>query len=165
MDRLTNLLDSYVVLEKEIQKLIAPLSSHYCSACSGKCCREEICRESVESAFLAALVKRQNIEYDAQNGWLGNSGCRLEYGRPPVCYDYFCDEMLKSRLTKSSEIQAIVNDFVSIGNKAYGNIHLLCISDLDILSPQKIEKLCSRTRAMIDKMARPSPRTGALPIG
>jgi hypothetical protein len=163
--RLANLFDRYVILEKEIQKYIDPISRHYCRGCAGKCCREEICRESIESAFLSILVERQRIQYDHRNGWLGDAGCRLDYGRPVVCYAFFCEEIMKSHLYKTFPMQTMVNEFVSIGNKMHGNTHLVCISDLESLAPQKIEKLCKKIHLMIDKMVQNRVHSNTFPFG
>jgi hypothetical protein len=163
--RLENMFDRYVILEKEIQRYIDPLSRHYCRECAGKCCREEICRESIESAFLSVLVERQRIQYDHRDGWFSDAGCRLDYGRPVVCYAFFCEEVMKSHVYKTYPIQTMVNEFVSIGNKVHGNTHLECISNLELLSPQKIEKLCKKIDLMIDKMVDHRARSGTLPIG
>jgi hypothetical protein len=146
------LIDEYISLEKEIQKLITPLSHQFCYKCSGKCCREEICRESIQSAFLSILIEKQNARYDHQHGWLSPSGCRLGYGRPLVCYDFFCKNILNSRLFKVIGIQIIIHDFLSIGNKAYGNTHLVCIDNLDRLSSKKIEKMSDRIGVIKDRL-------------
>ncbi len=151
--KLENLFAKYISLEKEIQKLIYQVSIHFCGNCSSKCCREEICKESVESTFLSTLVEKQHIRYDTQNGWLSSSGCRLDYGRPLVCYEFFCEDILKSSLFKASNIQKIINEFASIGNKAYGNTHLLCIDNLDIISSTKIDKMIYKINLVMNKIA------------
>ena len=87
--RLSKLFDDYISLEKEIQKLIFPISHYFCRGCLGNCCRAEICKESIESTFLSILTEKQRIRFDNQNGWLGPLGCRLDYGRPLVCYEFF----------------------------------------------------------------------------
>ena len=148
-----NLFDRYAPLEKEIQKLIYEASTHFCGKCSSSCCKEEICKESIESSFLSILVEKQRIRYDTQNGWISPSGCRLDYGRPLVCYEFFCEDILKSYLFKAANIQEIIKDFASVGNKAYGNTHLLCIDNLDIISSTKIEKMIYKISLVMNKMA------------
>ena len=149
--KLANLFAGYIYLEKEIQKLIYQVSIRFCTNCSSKCCREEICKESVESAFLSKLVEKQKIRYDTKNGWLSSSGCKLDYGRPLVCYEYFCEDILKSSLFKAANIQKIINEFASVGNKAYGNTHLLCIDNLNIISSAKIDKMIHKINLVLKK--------------
>ena len=150
----TNLIERYVHLEMQVQKLTAPFSRHYCRGCSGACCREEICNESVESLFLSTLVGLQKIRYDPTNGWQSPAGCRLDFGRPLVCYEYFCEEIMESENFQNACIQDILHRFVAIGSKAHGNTHLLCIADLDILSPQKIDNICHKIGLLLDEIAQ-----------
>ena len=157
---LTAFFDRYVSLERDIQKLMAPLSRRYCVTCAGKCCREEICKESIESTFLSALVEKQRIRYDNKNGWLGAQGCRLAFGRPVVCYDFFCEEVRNRNCFMTGRLRAIIHDFVSLGNRAHGNIHLLCIADLELLSPQKIDQLCCRAGRIQNQIANVRARSG-----
>ena len=159
---LADLLDRYVGLEREIQSLISPLVRRYCEVCAGTCCRIDICKESIESEFLALLVAKQGIRYDDRNGWLGPDGCRLEYGRPPVCYEFFCDDITANKSFQALQIQKITREFVSIGNKVYGHTHLLCITDLDILSPKKIDRLCYKISSAMNKIAQTTLLTGTL---
>jgi len=140
------IIDCYIALEKELQKLIHQVTDPFCSKCRGECCKEEICKESIESSFLAILIKKQQIQYDSRSGWLGASGCRLEFGRPLVCYEFFCEDVLKKALFKASHIQAIISDFVSVGKNAHGNTHLICVENLDRLSSTKIEKIYDNIR-------------------
>ena len=150
--RLSKLFDDYISLEKEIQKLIFSISNYFCRECLGKCCRAEICKESIESTFLSRLTEKQRIRFDNQNGWLGPLGCRLDYGRPLVCYEFFCENVLKTNFFSTSNIKTIINNFASIGNKAYGNTHLLCIDNLDILSSNKIDKISYKIAFTLKKM-------------
>ncbi len=151
--RLANLLTIYVCIEKEIQKLIYQTSFHFCKECSSRCCKEEICRESIESAFLSILVEKQKNQYDTKNGWISPLGCSLDYGRPLVCYQFFCEEILESYLFKKASIHKIINEFASVGNKANGNTHLLCINNLTIISSTKIKKMINKFNLLMKKMA------------
>jgi hypothetical protein len=161
MFKLGQLLDRYICLEKKIQKLIYPLSKNYCSKCHGKCCSEQICKESTESVFLSMLVEKQSIQYDNRNGWLGTSGCRLDYGRPLVCYEFFCEDLLKSSFFKATNIQTIIHDFVSIGENAHGKSHLICLNDLNVLSLKKVKKMSMRVSLMLNMVANTRLDTNA----
>lgn len=154
-----------VSLEKEIQKLIYQTSSHYCEKCSSRCCKEEICKESIESPFLLILIEKQRIRYDIQNGWISPSGCRLVYGRPLVCYEFFCEDILKSYLFRAINIKKIINGFASVGNKAHGYTHLLCIDNLGIISSSKIGKMIYKISSVMNEIANIRFHSDALQNG
>lgn len=99
------------------------------------------------------LAEKQSIDYDRQKGWIGPKGCRREYGRPLVCYEYFCDRILNSDNFRKSNILPIIKEFVSMGNKAYGNTHLICIYDLNIISKNKIVKINGKIEDLMNKLA------------
>lgn len=151
--KMAQLIDRYVSLEKEIQKLIYQASRRYCEKCSSRCCREEMCRESIESPFLAMLVEEQGVRHNFRNGWMSPSGCRLAFGRPLVCYEFFCDDISQRQSFRDTKITEIVHDFATIGTRAHGSKHLLCIEDLGIISPAKIEKMIYRISLVTNKLA------------
>ena len=146
------LFQTYSSLEKEIQKRTNQISNHFCDRCLSRCCKEEICRESVESVFLSVLVGKQDIEYDCQNGWMSPSGCRLNYGRPLVCYEFFCEEIVKSGDFQLSNIKQIIKEFISVGKRAYGNTHLICIDNLETMSKIKIARINYKMKELMNKL-------------
>jgi len=150
---LSNLIHCYISLEKEILKRTNEISNTFCVKCPTKCCEEKICRESVESQFLSRLIKLQQIEYDEKNGWMSPHGCRLDYGRPLVCYEFFCEQILANNNFKASNIQQAVKEFTSIGNRAYGNTHLICVGNLSLISPKKIFKINNNILDLMEKIA------------
>ncbi len=150
---LLSLFHSYISIEKEILKRVRDISNTFCFKCPTNCCEEKICRESLESQFLSSLVKLQNIEYDPKNGWMGPYGCRLDYGRPLVCHEFFCEQVLVSKKIEASNIQQAVKEFISIGNRAYGNTHLICVDNLSLISPKKIFKISSQIWELMEKSA------------
>jgi len=154
---LSTLFHNYLSLEKEIQKKTTQISSPFCKQCTAICCKEEICRETVESTFLSMLIQQQDMNYDRRKGWIGLRGCRLDYGRPLVCYEFFCERILGSSDFRASNIQQIIKEFVSIGNKAYGNTHLICIYNLKTISEKKIVKLNHRIEGLMDKLVSVHP--------
>ena len=135
------LFQKYRALEIELQKKIRLVSSRLCAACTAVCCKEVYCRESIESEFLLGLVDQQQLRYDRRQGWLGATGCRLAFGRPLVCYEFFCERFLTDRDFQSSNIQNLIKGFVAIGNRARGNQHLICIYDLEKIPAKKIERM------------------------
>lgn len=152
-NKMVQLIKRYVPLEKEIQKLARQACHHYCEKCSSRCCREEMCRESIESPFLAMLVEDQGLQYETRKGWMGPSGCMLPYGRPLVCYEFFCDNISRHQSFRDKKIIEIINDFTAIGARARGSKHLLCIEELGIISSAKTDKMISKISMIMSKLA------------
>ena len=90
------LLDEYRSIEIRVGKLMTQICSPYCRVCPSPCCRLDICKEAVESPFLLA-VHGAGISFDAKNGYLGCSGCRLTVGRPPICHAFVCDRIMNDQ--------------------------------------------------------------------
>jgi hypothetical protein len=87
--------EEYRALEREVQEAMGDLCAKACAACRDRCCKEVFCREARDSPFLEHV--RQGIDetvYDRKRGWLGPRGCGIAVGRPPVCYEYVCPEIL-----------------------------------------------------------------------
>jgi hypothetical protein len=147
-DTLHDLFKKYAALELHIQRIITGATGHYCAECTARCCKEHFCKESIESPFLTTLVKKQKMVYHAKNGWMSPSGCRLAYGRPLVCYDFFCDAISDSFSFQATNLKEIVREFVSIGNRAHGASHLICIDNVDIISSTKIDTMLKRINTL-----------------
>jgi len=141
-------------LEREIMGRVSEISRPFCVRCKAKCCQEIICRESVESALLSRMIASQGIAYDKKNGWMSAEGCRLAFGRPLVCHEFFCDDILQSPVFRATDIQSVISEFAAIGNKAYGNTHLLCIEDLGAVSRKKIHRMRCRMAALTEELVR-----------
>ena len=146
------LFHTYIALEKEIIKRVSEVSKPFCLKCQTKCCEEEICRESVESQFLSCLIKLQTIQYDPKNGWISSQGCRLDYGRPLVCCEFFCNEILNNKNFQALNFQQVIKEFVNIGNRAYGNTHLICVDNLKKISTRKLLEITNRTWKLMVKL-------------
>ena len=90
--------EAYIELERQVARLMARMFGDLCGICTVCCCRADICEEALQSAFLSHLLRRQGLDetqIDDRFGWLETNGCRLEYGRPPICYAYYCDQLLE----------------------------------------------------------------------
>lgn len=141
---MASLFQCYISIEKEILKKIREITHPICAACRKRCCEEKMCRESIESPFLRHLVDLQHLQYDCQKGWIGRDGCRLNYGRPPVCHEFFCNRILADEKFRKADIQPLLKAFISAGNRAHGNAHLICVPDLRVISSRKLLKLRSK---------------------
>ncbi len=124
----------YAALEREVQLLIESRCRSICANClSACCCRADICEEAFDSAFLEKLhgEKKSTSRFSDRYGWLTERGCSLGLGRPPVCYEFFCDDVL-SNLTSDTHryVLTVLGKLVShSGENALGTKHLIEIRD------------------------------------
>lgn len=128
------ILKPYIELERALQQLMTQLFNETCGMCTACCCRPDICEEAAESAFLSMLLEEQELMADRMDdryGWLDLHGCSLEYGRPPVCYGYFCDELLAGLPDEDARYAArtLGRLIHHIGKDALGTRHLVEIRD------------------------------------
>lgn len=143
------LVEPYIELESDIRKLIGSLFSDTCGMCTACCCRPDICEESIQSAFLSLLLERQGrspADLDDRYGWLDTQGCSLEYGRPPVCYTFFCDELLARLPDEESRwMTRMLGRLIEyIGENAFKRWHLVEIETTDDLESVDVETLSER---------------------
>lgn len=90
-DTLKTYIKQYTKLECGIRDLVSEKGQSLCASCTCCCCDTIICEEAIESPFLR-MVHQQADQFSDQYGFLSETGCTLEKGRPPVCYEYFCDD-------------------------------------------------------------------------
>ena len=139
--QLSILTDNYIILEKHIKSRISKITKSYCNSCLSICCKEEICRETIDSNFLHLLIKKQKLKYNKISGWTSSKGCKIDYGRPLICYEYFCEKIKNSKIFHSSGIEKLVKEFKAVGNSCYKKQHLICITNFEELSNVKIKKI------------------------
>jgi hypothetical protein len=149
MNALEDFLEAYAELERSIQELMGQLFSETCGLCTACCCRVDICEEAPQSAFLSRLLKRQELDakdLDDRYGWLDQNGCSLEYGRPPICYAYFCDQLLvrlpDDETRYVTRVLGRLMDY--IGENALNNWHLVEIMNSDDLMKVDFDVLSMR---------------------
>jgi hypothetical protein len=139
----------YHYLESKVQLLLSKASISFCSECIDPCCTKDICSESVDSYWLRiirSLCGHRTSQYDNDAGWLSSYGCNLTGGRPPVCYEFYCDRILgvipggtySSCLNKASKLISLM------GKNALGNRHLVTLSSKEILSVLNFNRLRNR---------------------
>lgn len=152
----TEAAEAYLFLEQKVRRLTAGMCFPFCSRCSGACCREDICRESIESFWLSSIWQMRNhhiARYHPQRGWLAPKGCMISAGRPPVCYDFLCDRMLESlpagpHLTCLKELSRLPG---RAGERALGNRHLVTLSAEQVLRRLNLERLRGRIEKAMDR--------------
>lgn len=141
MPSLESFLNDYAALESRIRAVMLRLFSETCGMCTACCCRVDICEEAHQSAFLSLLLSKQGLsasDMDDRFGWLDLHGCSLKVGRPPICYAFFCDELL-ARLPddQSRWVTKILGRLIDyVGEDAANGVHLVEIS-----SPSDLERL------------------------
>ena len=136
----------HILIESQLQQIGNRVSQASCASCVKICCREEICKESVESDFLRYILGAKTKEYDNEMGWFKNGqGCSLAYGRPMVCYEYFCSGI--GNMHGIPNLQNLASLFRQCYSKVLGNRHILVLSDIQRISVDKLAKiLCNLDR-------------------
>ncbi|MDF7808944.1 hypothetical protein P4E94_15970 [Pontiellaceae bacterium B12219] len=142
-------LTRYSELEYSVSTLMSQLFSGICGSCTACCCRADICEEATESAFLSLLLEKQGLgreQMDDRYGWLDLHGCTLEYGRPPVCYAYYCDQLLARLPDEEAQFSAkVLGKLIQhIGENALGGWHLVEIMDRSDLAKLNYPELFQR---------------------
>lgn len=135
---LSQIIWRYAALEREVQNQIRSRCSAACSACSSCCCRADLCEESFQSSFLMILhgQKPDSPYFSDRYGWRTENGCSLGLGRPPVCYEYFCDEVLRCQPDDGTRfVLKLLGKLLDyVGSHALGSRHLVEITDEEDLN-------------------------------
>lgn len=149
MGTINDFMEPYAELEQSVRHLMTELFSETCGTCTACCCRADICEEATQSAFLYQLIQKQGLasdDMDDRFGWLNNQGCLLEYGKPPICYEYFCDQLLARLPDDNARFSARtlgrLMDYV--GKDALGDWHLVEITNPVDLQQVSVDDLFQR---------------------
>jgi len=152
--QLKNLIEEYTELEREVQELVSAQCRVVCRFCTTCCCRADLCEEALESPFLCAVHDRSELESD-RYGFLTETGCGLEIGRPPVCYEFFCDELMAAQPDDlHRDVLRILGRLPSYaGENAHSDTHLVEImqaEDLEHLAFRRLENQLQTAREALD---------------
>ncbi len=142
-----DVIDAYVALELDIQSTIAGLFGQDCAICTSTCCTPDICEESCDSAFLRAVRQRYEPEalFCDRFGWLTERGCALRSGRPPVCYGFFCNEIIATLSEHDKRVIRVLGRILSwVGERAIGPQHIVEPTDDGELSKLKVGRVLER---------------------
>lgn len=140
---LKHLLEEYSELERGVQELVSAQCGAVCGLCTvACCCRADICEEALDSPFLKLLHKRNGLESDGY-GFLTESGCALPIGRPPVCYEFFCEEVLADQPDnlRCKLLKILGRLPAHAGQNAHGEAHLVEIMDEEVLNHLAFQRL------------------------
>ncbi len=133
MSDLDRILAKYASFEKTVYKQISRVLGEYCTDCEGGCCTAAICRETKESPFLILLcnVFQPSVRYQKRKGWQRKTGCVLQVGRPPICYEFICSEIERSQTAPLERyvVKVLCRLVTHTGKRANGSVHLVEVTD------------------------------------
>ena len=149
--------EEYAALENSVRELMTCHAGPLCSSCSRICCRLDICEETFESAFLG-LVRAlfpPPAPPSPSRGWLTPGGCALAVGRPPVCYEFLCDDIMSAQDNDDARyaLRALGMLLTYLGRNALGDRHLVAMVEHETLlsiKPARFEKRLKIAREVLD---------------
>ncbi|WP_269537703.1 hypothetical protein [Cerasicoccus fimbriatus] len=146
----------HIEIEQQLQHIGQITNQPHCATCTSVCCQEHICRESVESAFLRFILGDRAQDYDAEAGWFApGKGCQLDYGRPLLCYEYFCLKFSAEELERSHA--SVAREFRAIYAKTWRGQHMLTIDDLNEIPETRLQRIVEDLAALRERMAASAP--------
>lgn len=155
--QLIELVDVYASLEMRVNRLMRAACSSVCAVCRRVCCRPEMCRETLESPFLALVREhgQNKLAWDEELGWLGPKGCKLKMGRPPVCYEFICPAIINALPDQATQTR--VKDLAMLlskaGRRAIGGDHLVEIMTTERLAKVNHRRMAARFGSAQAKLA------------
>jgi len=148
-EQLHRIRDVHIDVESILQSLAALQNQNPCASCPHVCCKEVLCRESIDSDFLRFVLGSRVDDYNVSDGWLvPGSGCRLSYGRPLVCYEYFCEQFDTQEV---NSIRQLSRAFKSVYANAFAGQHILVVDDISRISANKLRIIVGRLEALRDQ--------------
>jgi hypothetical protein len=141
----------HIRLEKILQMVAANISSKECAECTDICCKKKFCQESMDSAFLRFILDKQANLYSKTDGWLtADQGCSTPFGRPPVCYEFFCSKFKNDKYI--NDLKYFSGLFKRIYNKAQGNQHMVVVKNLETITNYRLGKIISDLKDLEQKI-------------
>jgi len=129
-------------VESILQSLAALQDDIPCASCTSVCCKEVMCRESLDSDFLRFLLGPVVEGYSVEAGWyVPGSGCRLSYGRPLVCYEFFCDKFELQDWTQPRQLSRALKKVYA---NAFAGQHMLVVEDISRITANKLNIIYGR---------------------
>lgn len=148
-EELQQIRDVHIEIESILQSLAALQNETPCASCANVCCKEVLCRESIESDFLRFILGARVDDYSVSDGWyVAGAGCRLSYGRPLVCYEYFC-ERFDTREVGS--LRQLSRAFKTVYANVFAGQHILVVDDISRISIHKLRIVLGRLEALRDQ--------------
>ena len=151
------ILKQYAEFEVKIQRYGNHFFRPYCSICACVCCHIDFCQEALESPFLELLRKEYQVpaKYSSEKGWLSDTGCTLSVGRPPVCYEFLCRDIIDIQPTVIHRyVFSVLSKLVSqVGKRAYKGRHIVEITnikELDHVNHSNFKKRLQKSKSAFD---------------
>jgi hypothetical protein len=140
MPELLEFIHEYIDLERQVQRHMNRACLRFCGICQNCCCRYDICEESLDSAFLCEVRSccPPSDELSDAYGWLTQTGCALTAGRPPVCYEFICDNIMHGQPDEAIRyaLRVLGMTLTYAGKRAIASTHLV-----EILDPAQLERI------------------------
>lgn len=141
-ERLHRIRDLHIEVESILQCLAAVQDDNPCARCTSVCCKEVFCRESLNSDFLRFVLGPRVDAYRLNDGWLEpGSGCRLSYGRPLVCYAFFCEKFESQNWAESRRLS---RELKKVYANALAGQHLLVVDDISRIGKNRLNIIHGR---------------------
>ena len=141
-EQLYRIREVHIEVETLLQSLAALQGKNPCASCANVCCKEPLCRESIDSDFLRFVLGTRIRDYSATDGWyVPGSGCRLEYGRPLVCYEYFCARFDEQEVDTLKQLSRALK---TTYRNVYAGRHMLVVDDITRISATRLRILLDR---------------------
>ena len=144
-------LDEYIALERRVRPVASGTCAGTCGACRNPCCHAFFCEEAWETPWLRAATSRRGAvravaPEDAIEGHLARDGCRLRFGRPPVCYEFACADVLGTFPTDEQKyLFRVVSHVITFaGEDALPGTHLVEVQELGKLDRARVARLRAR---------------------
>jgi hypothetical protein len=148
-EQLYRIRDVHIEVESILQSLAALQDDQPCARCASVCCREVMCRESIDSDFLRFLLGPQVDRYSVDAGWyVPGSGCRLSYGRPLVCYEFFCEKFEAQDWT---QLKQLSRAFKTLYTHVFAGQHILAVEDISRITANKLNIIHDRLEKLRDR--------------
>jgi hypothetical protein len=141
-EQLYRIRDVHIEVESILQSLAALQGDNPCASCTSVCCKEVMCRESMDSDFLRFLLGSLVEGYSVDAGWyVPGSGCRLGYGRPLVCYEFFCE---KFEVQDGFQPRHLSRALKMLYANAFAGQHMLAVEDISRITAHKLNIIHAR---------------------
>ncbi|MHB1187546.1 MAG: hypothetical protein ACYCZ3_08085 [Thiobacillus sp.] len=141
-EQLYRIRDIHMEVECILQSLAALQDENPCASCTNVCCKEVMCRESMDSDFLRFLLGLLVDGYSVDAGWyVPGSGCRLGYGRPLVCYEFFCEKFEAQDWTQPRQLSRALKMLYA---NVFAGQHMLVVEDISKITENKLNIIHAR---------------------
>ena len=148
-EQLLRIREIHIDVESILQSLAALQDETPCARCANVCCKEILCRESIDSDFLRFVLGSRVNDYSVRDGWyVAGSGCRLSYGRPLVCYEYFCERFDTREVGSLRQLSRV---FKTVYANVFAGQHILVVDDISRISIHKLRIVLGRLEALRDQ--------------